>query len=267
MIETPLRPSLLNRLTYAVCFVAYLVSAAAHAQTVRMGFADDIPPLSMREDGALKGLIPELAQWLIEHSGDFTFYGEGLPWPRAQQKVEQGELDAFLTYPSAERQRYALFSASPVYLLDSSYLIYSRHNPQRARLEQAQSLADLAGMTLVAQRGTGYIDDNIPSSIQRLLSTHLDGVYHLLFRRGHGDFTLAPPEQALYSAQQLGYREALLYRSVDFIPNARIPLHLGISRQQPQAAQWLAALERTLNSAAFRQARDAITARYRQTAP
>lgn len=262
-----MRPSLLSRLTYTVCLVVYLASPAGQAQTLRMGFADDIPPLSMQEDGALKGLIPELAQWLVNHSGDFTFYGEGLPWPRAQQKVAAGELDAFLTYPSAERQRYALFSAQPVYLLDSSYLIYSRHSPQRARLEQAQSLADLTGMTLVAQRGTGYIDDNIPTTIKRLLSTHWDGVYHLLFRRGHGDFTLAPPEQALYSAQQLGYRDALRYRQVDFIPNARIPLHLGISRQQPQAAKWLAALEKTLNSAAFHRARDAIIARYRQTTP
>ncbi|MCJ8169597.1 substrate-binding periplasmic protein [Atopomonas sediminilitoris] len=247
----------------SVVALMLVCAGISHAQEINLAFADDSPPLTYAKNGQALGIIPELAQWLIEHTPGLSFKATALAWPRAQREVEQGRLDGFLTYPSGERQNYAVFTPSAVYHINSSYLIYRHDNPHRARMERATQLSDLNGLTLVAPSGTGFVDDNIPAGIQRVFTPHVESVYHLLFKRRNGDFTLLPPEQAIYSTKQLGYHGALRYHAVDFIPNSKIPLHLGISKANPKAQALIALLESTLQTTAFKQAHARIVKSYR----
>ncbi|HET8905062.1 MAG TPA: ABC transporter substrate-binding protein [Saccharospirillum sp.] len=228
-----------------------------------LGFAEDEAPISDSGPQGVRGIIPELTTELFSRLPGETLRMDAGPWVRMQRWVASGEIDGFVTYPSEERREYALFSQTPVYNIDIGYLVYRHDHLQRDRLESARSFDDLSGLVFIGQQGAEWERDNIPACLETILVGQLDTMMHLLVRRQTGDFLVMPPEQAVAIARRLGYNGQLAFHPVDFIPNARIPFHLGLRRSHPDARALIERADSVLRSPGYQEAADRIVSVYR----
>lgn len=236
---------------------------AATADDWRFGFAEDEAPISDAGPRGAQGIVPDLATELFYRLPGETLVMEAGPWVRMQRWVETAQLDGLVTYPSEERRRYARFSETPVFTMDYGYLIYRHDHPQRDLMEAAGGFEDLAGLVFIGQRGAEWERDNIPASLETVQVGQLDTMMHLLVRRQSGDFMVMPPEQAIAIARRLGYESQVAYHPVDFIPNARIPFHVGLRLSHPKTDTVIERIDRVLRSADYSEAADRIVQEYR----
>lgn len=241
-----------------------MVSYQVHGREWVFAFAEDEAPVSYAEEGETIGSLPEITRMMFEFLTEHDVKMVALPWPRAQRMVASGSADGFVTYPSEERKQYAHFTKDAAYYIDYGYLIYHRDNPARQQLESARSFDDLRGLTFIGQNSAQWERENIPDFLDTTLVNSLDAMTHLLLRRQVGDFIVMPPEQAIYLAKQHGYRSQMIYRQVDFIPNSRIPFHIGVSKTLAAAEAFVASIDRVLASEAFKAQRWELIEEYRR---
>jgi len=225
-------------------------------------FAERASPYSYSNGEKAAGLFPDLVQLVFSFIPDYTVESLAVPWSRAQYNVRLGHSDGFLTYPSKERQNYAVFSAKPLFLKDFGYLVYSADNPSRDVIESATSFADLSDLTVIVENGSKWEEDNIPGYLERVPGQHLNMMMHLLMLREAGDFIVQPAADARFAARQLGYSEQLEVRKVDFIPNSLIPFHVGISRQLPSATKVINQVDAVMQNPEFQSQRKSLTESY-----
>ncbi|MEX1213731.1 substrate-binding periplasmic protein [Saccharospirillum sp.] len=248
---------------FALGFGLGTALAPAMAADWLFGFAEKEAPVSDGGQQDAWGILPELTRELFDRLPGESLSMSAGPWIRMQRWVATGEIDGFVTYPSTERRDYALFSETPVYNIDFGYLVYRSDHPQRERLESAQSFDDLEGLVFIGQQGVEWERDNIPFSLKTILVGQLDTMMHLLARRQTGDFLVMPPEQAVAIARRLGYAGQIAYHPVDFIPNARIPFHVGLRRSHPETRMLIERIDEVLRSPDFNDSADRIVAGYR----
>lgn len=121
---------------------------------MRIVFAMGYPPFSWVDDlGQPEGILVEaMAQILHEQLG-VPVQLKVYPWKRAQQMVEFGEADAFITVPTVERSRYTEIVQPPI--LPTEFKIFvSAKNPKRSLIEGASDLEDLKK---IQHLSTGYL--------------------------------------------------------------------------------------------------------------
>lgn len=246
------------------CALALSLPLASHADSLVFAFAENEAPISHRTDDAVTGTLPDVTRLIFSLLNDHQVEPVTLPWPRAQRMVESGMADGFVTYPSQARREYAVFTEQPVYYIDIGYLIYHRDNPHRRRIESARSFEDLRGLTFIGQNGAEWERENIPDTLETVMAGTLEAMMHLLIRRRTGDFMVMPPEQAIYLARYLGYRSEIRMRHVDFIPNSRIPFHLGVSQQREDAQALVDAVDAVVTSDTFQRRRQRLIETYRE---
>lgn len=254
-LKTGVRPWLLSLM---------LASFQAHGHEWVFAFAEDEAPVSYTEEDRTTGSLPDITRILFEFLPEHDVKMVALPWPRAQRMVASGSADGFVTYPSEERKQYAHFTEDAAYYIDYGYLIYHRDNPAREQLENARSFDDLRGLTFIGQNSAQWERENIPDFLDTTLANSLDAMIHLLLRRQVGDFIVMPPEQAIYLAKQHGYRSQMVFRQVDFIPNSRIPFHVGVSKALGSAEDFVESVDQILASEAFKAQRQALIREYRR---
>jgi polar amino acid transport system substrate-binding protein len=226
-------------------------------------FSEGSAPYSSSLDERAIGLFPDLVQLAFSFIPDYTTAGVVQPWARAQYNVRQGLSDGFLTYPSEERQDYAIFSAKPLFTQDYGHLVYSADNPNIELIESATSFADLSSLTVIVEKGSRWEDDNIPGYLERVPGQHVTAMMHFLMLRGAGDFMVQPAEDARFTARQLGYSKKLKVRKVDFIPNSLIPFHIGISRKLPFAEEVIKQVDAVMQSPEFQSQSSTLIESYR----
>ena len=226
-------------------------------------FSEAAAPYSSSIDERAVGLFPDLVQLAFSFIPDYTMASVVLPWARAQYNVRQGLQDGLFTYPSEERQDYAIFSAKPLFTQDFGHLVYSADNPNVELIESATSFADLSSLTVIVEKGSKWEEDNIPAYLERLPGQSMAAMMHFLMLRGAGDFMVQPAEDARFIAQQLGYSKKLKVRKVDFIPNSQIPFHIGISRKLPSAGVVINQVDAVMQSPEFQSQSSALIENYR----
>ncbi len=241
----------------------FALPGAATANDWRFGFAEDEAPISDAGPRGTQGILPDLATELFYRLPGEALLMEAGPWVRMQRWVETGQLDGLVTYPSEERRRYAQFSETPVFTMDFGYLIYRHDHPQRDLMEAARSFEDLADLVFIGQRGAEWERDNIPASLKTVQVGQLDTMMHLLVRRQSGDFMVMPPEQAIAIARRLGYEGQVAYHPVNFIPNARIPFHVGLRLSHPGSDTLIERIDGVLRSPGYQEAAERLLEKYR----
>jgi polar amino acid transport system substrate-binding protein len=90
---------------------------------------------------------------LIAGPADLALEFHDLPWARAQQMIRAGELDAFCTEATAERQRYAAFAPTPLVEEPSGFL----HRAGDPRIPRIASVAELASLRVGGSLGNGWL--------------------------------------------------------------------------------------------------------------
>ncbi|WP_156471788.1 substrate-binding periplasmic protein [Marinobacter excellens] len=259
---------LLKEMATRLCLVFLVVWLAlprvsAGSSILTFAFSEASPPYSSSSDGRAAGLFPDLVQLAFSFIPEYTTESVVLPWSRAQYNVRHGVTDGLLTYPSMERQGYAIFSALPLFTQDFGHLVYSAENPNIDVIESATSFADLSGLTVIVERGSKWEEDNIPGYLARVPGPHLNTMMHLLMLREAGDFMVQPAEDARFAARQLGYSNKLKVRKVDFIPNSQIPFHIGVSRELPFAREVIDRVDAIMQSPEFQAQRKVLIESYR----
>tara|TARA_B100002003_G_scaffold16114_1_gene13454 strand:+ start:2276 stop:3088 length:813 start_codon:yes stop_codon:yes gene_type:complete len=258
----------LERLSAALCrtFMVVLLAlpgVSLASSNLTFAFGDKSPPYSSSFDDRAVGLFPDLVQLAFSFIPGYTTEHVVLPWARAQYNMRLGLADGLLTYPSEERKEYAVFSDQPLFTQDFGHLVYSADNPNIDLIESATSFADLSGLTVIVERGSRWEEENIPGYLESEPGRDIKAMMHLLMLRKAGDFMVQPAEDARYMAEQLGYSEKLRVRRVDFIPNSRIPFHIGVSRQHPSAMDVINEVNAVMQNPEFQSELNTLIRRYR----
>lgn len=258
----------LERLSVELCGVVMIVFLALPgvslaSSNLTFAYSDKSPPYSFSLNGKTLGLLPDLVQLTFSFLPGYATEHVVVPWARAQYNVRLGLADGLLTYPSEERKEYAVFSDQPLFTQDFGHLVYSADNPNSDLIESATSFADLSSLTVIVERGSQWEEDNIPGYLERETGRDMKAMMHLLMLREAGDFMVQPAEDARYIAQQLGYSEKLRVRQVDFIPNSRIPFHIGVSRQHPSAMDVINEVDAVTQNPEFQSELNTLIRRYR----
>src|SRR6056297_405450 len=155
------------------------------------------------------------------------------------------------------------FSRRPLFTQDFGHLVYSADNPNIGLIESATSFTELSSLTVVVERGSQGEEDNIPDYLERVPGRDMKAMMHLLMLREAGDFMVQPAEDARFIARQLGYSKKLRVRKVDFIPNSRIPFHIGISRQLPSAMSVINEVDAVMQNPEFQSELNTLIESYR----
>ena len=250
------------------CLVVLIVLLASPGvvlakSKLTFAFSEKSPPYSFSLDARAVGLFPDLVQLAFSFIPDYSTENAVMPWSRAQFNVRLGLSDGFLTYPSKERQGYAIFSESPLFTQDFGYLVYSADNPNLGVIESATSFADLSSLTVIVEKGSKWEEDNIPDFLETVSGRDVNTMMHLLMLREAGDFFVQPAEDARFIAQKLGYSEKLKVRKVDFVPNSLIPFHIGVSRELPSAEAVINKVDAIMRDPEFQSQLDLLLESYR----
>ena len=231
--------------------VLVLPGVSQGSTKLTFAFSEESAPYSSLFDEKAVGLFPDLVQLAFSFIPDYNTASVVVPWARAQYSVRHGRNDGFLTYPSEQRQEYAVFSAGPLFTQDFGHLVYSADNPNIDVIESASSFADLSGLVVIVENGSKWEEQNIPGYLERVPGQHVDAMMHLLMLRQAGDFLVQPAEDARLIARQLGYSQKLKIRKVDFIPNSQIPFHIGVSKKLPYAREVIKQIDAVMQSPEF----------------
>ncbi|MDX1561116.1 MAG: transporter substrate-binding domain-containing protein [Marinobacter sp.] len=258
----------LERLSAALCrtFLVVLLAfpgISLGSNNLTFAFGEKSPPYSFSLNDKAVGLLPDLVQLTFSFIPGYTTEHVVVPWARAQYNVRLGLADGLLTYPSEARKKYAVFSDKPLFTQDYGYLVYSADNPNIDLIESATSFADLSSLKVIVERGSRWEEDNIPGYLEREPGRDMNAMMHLLMFRKAGDFMVQPAEDARYIAQQLGYSEKLKVRQVDFIPNSRIPFHIGVSRQLRSPMDVINEVDAVAQNPEFQSELNTLIRRYR----
>lgn len=249
-------------LAFLFVFLA-LPGVSMGSGNLTFAFSGKSPPYSSSLDEGAVGLLPDLVQLAFSFIPAYTTENVVVPWSRAQYNVRRGLTEGFLTYPSEEREEYAIFSAKPLFTQNFGHLVYSADNPNKDLIESATSFTDLSSLTVIVERGSQWEEDNIPDYLERVPGRDMNTMMHLLMLREAGDFLVQPAEDARFIARQLGYSKKLKVRKVEFIPNSRIPFHIGVSRKLPAALDVINQVDAVMQNPEFQSQLNTLIESYR----
>lgn len=265
------RKIMINRLFLVILF-QLLFSPIVLSQepvTIHFVFSEGDPPVTYGEPlesnplRIAKGILPELVTEVFTQTEEYQYSMQAYPWLRAKKLVQSNLKDALCTYPSDVLQKHILFTAEPIYLSDFGFLIYNKTNPKAAGLKDIQNMGDLGSFMFVAERGSNWEKDNVPSYIPRVFALTPYRIFHYVFGRNHGEFFIRNLEEARYIAKKLGYHKKLGFKKVDFIPDSTIPFHIGVRRTHPDAAHIIETIEAIQRLPSFRKKSEEILNKYR----
>lgn len=174
-------------LAFLVVFLA-LPGVSMGSSNLTFAFSEKSPPYSSSLDERAAGLFPNLVQLTFSFIPGYTAENVVVPWSRAQYNIRLGHTDGLLTYPSEEREEYAIFSAKPLFTQNFGYLVYSADNPNIGLIESATSFTDLSSLTVIVEKGSQWEEDYIPDYLERVPGRDMNAMMHLLMLREAGDF-------------------------------------------------------------------------------
>ena len=137
-------------------FLASLFVAEASAEeTLTMVYMTDAAPCNWVEDGVVKGIEPEIVQYVCDRLGIKVVH-EFSPWLRAKERVRSGQAEAMPTTPTVERFKYAGFGKEN--LLPNYWNLFIRKGDtaMAAKVKTFTRLEDLKPYRLVDFAGNGW---------------------------------------------------------------------------------------------------------------
>ena len=133
----------------------------AEARPFIVAGGSDMPPYQFTgSDGHVTGILVRLYGECFRRLG-IEFEYETYPWTRAQGRVQDGEADAMSTVATDKRLAYAV-PGSEILAVERLVAFANRNNPHFDTVMQAQTIGDLKGLRILAQMGSGWIEENLP---------------------------------------------------------------------------------------------------------
>lgn len=107
-----------NTLTVLFLLAIFIAGPLAEARAddpIRLSYNSDWSPYSYDTGVDVKGILPDLMHEIVAKRMNHPIAQYGSPWSRAQRYVQVGDLDGFVTTPTAERLDYTVRSKNIVY--------------------------------------------------------------------------------------------------------------------------------------------------------
>ncbi|MBB1487543.1 substrate-binding periplasmic protein [Oceanospirillum sediminis] len=104
----------------SIFIITFLFSAFSQggSKPFTLVYANHWSPYSfVDKEGQAKGILVDIADYLLGHQLDIPVQHIALPWKRAQSMVRSGKYDALITAPTADRKMYSFSSESVLYKL------------------------------------------------------------------------------------------------------------------------------------------------------
>lgn len=128
----------------------------ATGSVFKLAYHEEFPPFSHRRDGKMMGLLVGIMDELLVKRLGLTVEHEGFPWARAQQRVKDGQSDAFVTVPTDERKAYTV--PTQEWVAQGRLTMFVRADePRRAQLEKIKAIAELKGFNVGTYLGNSWV--------------------------------------------------------------------------------------------------------------
>lgn len=141
-------------------------SQAAGNTAIRFAMTDSPPLATVAPDAAsgMKGLYPDILDEILTKRMGLQWTGTFVPWKRAQQEVQTGAADIFITVSSEERKVYAIPSRRPVFEEYLHVYTYKDH-PKILEIRKIKTADDIQrlGLIPVTNIGNNWHQENIDS--------------------------------------------------------------------------------------------------------
>ncbi len=150
-------------LIFAFAFLFYNVANSYEKGTIKIAYYESYFPFSYVENGKVKGLFIDIANYILEEKMHYKIISEAFPWERAQDYVKKGELDSHITLKTKERSEFLLFNNTPIFI-SQTVILYSINNPKKKEIEKIKSKNDLKKFIINDYIGNQYTKSNFPIS-------------------------------------------------------------------------------------------------------
>ena len=255
------RRTLLAGLSLGLAATSLPLHADDRANRLIIAFNDDYAPYSYTEDGALKGILPDVLTTLLTAVPQLKVESVGLPWRRVQAEVKAGVADAFCTFASEERQQFIHFHKLPVVTLQP-HLFFSAASPVRTQIESMTRREDLMRMRLVDLKGNNWAEENLKDFPNVEYVTGHDAVFKMIMA-GRGDMHVSlSPIVTQWRIRKLGLTpQQIMSRPAPFVA-AEVPFHLLVRKTHPRAQEILRQLDKALAMPGARKMIEDVTRKY-----
>ena len=122
----------------------------------RIAYHEDFAPYSRRQDGVMRGILVSIMNELLVKRLGLEIDHEGFPWARAQQRVKEGQADAFVTVATDERRQYIV--PTQEWVTQGRLAMFVRADePERGRLSKIKEVSELKDYRIGTYLGNGWV--------------------------------------------------------------------------------------------------------------
>jgi polar amino acid transport system substrate-binding protein len=238
-----------------------LRAADDRADRLILAFNDDYAPYSYVEDGALKGILPEVLGALLADVPGLKVESVALPWRRVQAEVKAGVADAFCTFASEERRQYVYFHKIPVVTLQP-HLFFAADSPVRKEIESLTRREELMQLRLVDLKGNNWAEENLKDFPHIEFVTGHDAVFRMIMA-GRGDVHVSlSPIVTRWRIRKIGLTPGqIMSRPASFVAK-EVPFHLLVRKTHPRAEEILGYLDKALHKPGAARMIEDVTKKY-----
>lgn len=197
--------SLCNFLFSLIILLCLPVQSVAQAAVFHISH-DDYKPFHWYDehDQITKGIFVDICEEILRKRLGYEVVYHQYPWIRAQNMVEDGREDAFITTPTPKRLEYTVVGQVPFALM-KKVIFTNKDNPQLEKIKKIKNVEELRPYRLLEYLGSGW-------SLLRLVQEHnlsveysaeIDQVLEKL-ALGRGDIFIEDPRLVHYNLKILG---------------------------------------------------------------
>ncbi len=209
----------MKKFVIAIVCVLFFSSPLLAQDTMKLVYYNDFAPFSWEDsEKQMHGILIDVVNEVIQKQMGIAVSHQGYQWEKAQEKVRNGEADAFITVPTQQRREYTQISTEP-FIVGPVTLFTSKANPKIEFLKKVHKLSDLKQFKLVDYSGNGWAK----KSFSGFNVDWYDKVDDVLFQlvKSREDVFVHSSQVANYTIKELGLRNQLIeipivLESIDF---------------------------------------------------
>lgn len=221
-------PRILAPLVMTCLLLMAICPAAGSQPPLRIAYSTFVPFHWVDGNGAMAGLFYEIITEALEKRMKIAVTWTAYPWPRCQENLKSGVVDAILTVPMAERAVYSSTHVRPFYLKKMNIFTYAGH-PRIEQIKQIRTIDDIRknDFTVITYSGNGWHRENLtPAGVKTHEGNYVESVWKMLARK-RGDMVVEWPG-AWPDVRRLGLENRIVDTRITL---ATMPFHLLIGNK------------------------------------
>ena len=172
-----------NLTMVCIVFIFMSVSPLYAGEPLVFSYSDHFPPFSWIENKQNMGIIIDVVNEALIKRLNLKVRYMAAPWVRAQQMVQNGTADAFITVSSEKRKTYTMTNAEPIIMISLSFFVV-KDFPNLNQLSHAQSFEELKEFRFISNRGNGLWEEKLKGMKVEWLNNRYNIPFFLFAGRG-----------------------------------------------------------------------------------